>query len=247
MMLRRGRNLRRFLVAILVIGVLIGVGSSWRTIAVAWKHRAGRKAHAVGDDAGALEQFLAAERLDPRDAETQFLLVRTYRRLGRANEMTGRLQQARDCGLPVQRLERELILAKAQSGLLAQLEPALPKMLTSAGEDGPEICSAFVSGYMQNYEFEKAGQILKAWIGDYPNDPEPRIAFGKISLHFNNYPEAEKEFRLALKLCPEYRGAVALLGEALVEQKKYQEALPLLQNERHRDASAARRRLLEAQ
>ncbi|MSR58480.1 MAG: tetratricopeptide repeat protein [Planctomycetaceae bacterium] len=247
MTLPRGRHLRRLIVAIFMAGALIGVGAGWRTLGVAWKIRAGQKALAVGDAAAALKHFLAAERLDPRHALTQFLLGRTYRRLGNAEETASRLQQARDCGFPVQRLEREWILTRAQAGLLAQTEPALYKLLTSAGEDGPEICSAFVSGYVQNYEFEKARQILEAWIGDYPNDPEPRIALGKISLHWANLPEAEKQFRLALKLCPAYRGAVDLLGETLVEQKKYQEALPLLQNDDRQDDSAAQHRLLVAQ
>jgi len=57
---------------------------------------------------------------------------------------------------------------------MAEVEPLLDRLLANAGEDGPEICAAVVAGYVQNYEFKNAEQFLGAWIGDYPDDPEPR-------------------------------------------------------------------------
>lgn len=243
----RRRLVRRLAAACLLAGTFIGIGANWRAIGVAWETRAGHKAHAVGDEEAALKHFLTAERLDPQRAQTLFLLGRTYRRLGNSQETRGRLQRAGECGFPSQRLQREWLLVKAQAGMLAEVEPVLDKLLTNAGEDGQEICSAVVNGYVRNYEFGKAQMILEGWVGDYPNDPEPQIVLGKIFQHFNNFREAEKHFRAALKLCPSYRRADILLAEVLIAQKKFQEALPLLQKPRQGAETADERRLLLAQ
>lgn len=242
--LRRRPRLR--VVAIVLVGAAVAAGPGWWSARVAWKLKQGKTAFAQGDFDAALKCFLAAERFDPRHARTQFLLVRTYRRLGNSAAVLERIQKARECGLPAEPFEREWILAQAQAGLLAQAEPSLKNLLTHAGEDGPEICAAFVNGYLMNYQYEKALRILGAWIGDCPRDAEPRLAQGRIAMHWENLREAEKQFRLALEFCPDYHGAASLLAQALIEQKKYDEALALLEARRLRGDVDDRERLLLA-
>jgi thioredoxin-like negative regulator of GroEL len=215
-------------------GAAVIAGSTWRRAATTWKVKLGEAALARGDGETALEYLLAAEVLNPRDARIEFLLARTYRRLGKSADIAAKLQAARDCGYSPERLEREWILVKAQAGLMSEAEPHFSRLLTNPGDDGQEICSAFASGYVQNYQFEKARRVLAAWIADYPDDPEPRVAVGRVALHVHDMPQAETHLRKALLLCPEYEGAATLLGRALAEQHKFEEALALIEQRRPR-------------
>ena len=212
------------------MGVAVAAGLSWRPALVAWKHRAGRQALALGEPEAALREFSAAEALDPHNGRTQFMLARTYRRLGDSGAVFERLHRAHDCGFPDARLEREWILAQAQGGLMALAEPALGNLLMQAGDDGPEICAAFANGYVRNYQFGQAVRIIETWQADYPRDPEPHLMLGRIQRRWQNFPAAERHFRAALDLQPKYRAARELLTRVLVEQHKYAEAVVLLES-----------------
>ena len=238
---------RRVTAIVILVLTAIAAGACGKSVRCAWNLRQGEQALARGDPAAAVERFLAADRLRPDEGRIQLLLARANRRLGQSEAVAERLQKARDCGFDAKQIEREWILFQAQSGLVSKVEPLLSGLLTGAAEDGPEICAAFVSGYIQNYQFEKAMRLLTAWIADYPRDPEPRIALGRIALHWRNAPEAEKQFRKAWELRPDYRGLAGLLCQTLAEQKKFAEALLLVENSPARDRNDDQLRLLQAE
>src|SRR5262245_1614348 len=187
-MIHPARRRRLLVWIVLTAGVAVIAGSTWRGAATTWQVKRGEAALARGDAETALDCFLAAEVLNPRDARIEFLLARTYRRLGKSADIAAKLQAARDCGFSLERLEREWILVKAQAGLMSEAEPHLHRLLTNPGDDGQEICSAFASGYVQNYQFEKVWRVLAAWIADYPDDSESRLAVGCVALHVNDMP-----------------------------------------------------------
>ena len=57
-------------------------------------------------------------------------------------------------------LKREELLTLAQTGQLSKAEPHLPKLLIDAREDGPEICEAFVRGYLDTFRLDRAFELL---------------------------------------------------------------------------------------
>jgi predicted Zn-dependent protease len=224
----KSRRRRRVVVAVILGAGVLGA-SSWRPITLAWTIHRGEKLLAIGEPQQALAEFLEAERRDPRHGRNQFLLARTYRRLGDSAAVQKHLQLAHRRGVDPRILEREWILAQAQAGLMAQAEPHFKGLFTNPGDDGPEICAAFASGYVLNYQFEPAQRVLDAWQGDYPNDPEPHLMLGKIQHRWQNLPRAEAEIRTALRLRPDDRAARAFLARILVEQQKYEDAMPLIE------------------
>jgi tetratricopeptide (TPR) repeat protein len=215
---------------ILAAAVILGAIWAWKPACVAWHLSRGQRAlDWLGDPEAALKQFEAALRIDPAHGKAHFLLARAHRRLGHAQEVYDHILLARQASFPEERLRREWILALAQAGRMDLAEPHVLELLTKPGDDGPEICAAFVAGYVHNFEYHQAFRYLEAWQKDYPQDPEPRIMRGKVRRRFQNYREAEREFRAAYALRPQYKDARELLAGVLVEQSKYDEAVKLLE------------------
>ena len=62
-----------------------------------------------------------------------------------------------------------------------------------------------------------------------PNDADLHRALGQILLNERKYPEAEKEFRTSLQLDSHNRDSAIGLAFSLNFQKRYEEAIPLLE------------------
>lgn len=165
----------------------------------------------------ALDWFLAAERLDGADATTQFFLARTFRRLARFKDMTRHLELAARLGFSGQRIERERLLAVAQTGHVYEIERDLTAMLNDAGDDGPEICAALVDGLILSYDVDLANVVLVGWIKDYPRDPEPYCRRGELLFGKREWPEALTMLRKCVQLAPARVPARLRLAQCLVK------------------------------
>lgn len=135
--------------------------------------------------------------------QKEFLLARAYRRLGEMNHVRSQLEEAFKQGFDVERLEREQWLAMAQSGQMREAEPYLRRLLQDPGEDGAEICEAYVSGYVRNREILRAMPIIDAWQADYPEDPLPHVIRAGRFREMEHWNEAIIAYRKALELNPE--------------------------------------------
>ena len=188
-----------------------------------------------------------AEEKSPDNPEVQFLLARTARRGGDIDQMQTHLKKAAKLGYPAERLDREQKLALAQIGRLSEVEQQLPDLLVNAGEDGREICEAFVNGYLIAYRFQDALGLLEPWQAEYPEDPQPHFVRGLIQLNMRNEGEAIDAFEHALKLDANHKEARLNLALLLVTRHQYQQAMQhfRLLLERHPDDPDARCGLAE--
>ncbi len=156
--------------------------------------------------------------------QKEFLVARAYRRLGEMNQVRNQLEEAFKQGFPVERLEREQWLAMAQSGQMRDAEPYLRTLLQDPGEDGAEICEAYVSGYVRNREILRAMPIIDAWQADYPEDPLPHVILAGRHREMDHWSEAIVSYRKALELSPEDSHTRLQLAICLKTALKLQEA-----------------------
>lgn len=219
--LPKSRSGRLVLVAaaVAVVGVIC-----WRpALRSVWLHQARR--HLSARDAQAALRLLdRAQRLDPQHAETEFLLARACRRLGDLERARKHIERAWRGGFPVRRLEREQWLALAQAGQLRDAEPHLTKLLMDPQGDGPEICEAYVNGYLATYRFRDALGLLEAWHADYPDDPQPWYLRGMYAIHRGKDQEALDAFEEALKRAPERHEVRRHLGRIHLKLHQYERA-----------------------
>src|SRR5262245_15309031 len=89
--------------------------------------------------------------IHPCRGRTALLQARLARRRGRLLEFSEWIDRARSRAVAARDIEVELLLAAAQTGDLAPLEPRLGLLLAEAGDLQPEICEAFVNGCVLNY------------------------------------------------------------------------------------------------
>lgn len=163
----------------------------------------------------ALTHLQAAKQVGSNYPELHFLLARAHRRLGRLDLARVHLERAWNSGFPVEYLQREQCLALAQAGQMAEAEPHLRRLLLNPGEDGAEICEAYVNGYFATYCFQQALGLLDAWQADFPNDPQPFVFRGVFAEHRGRELQAVEHYRSALRLDPENADVRLRLAKAL--------------------------------
>jgi tetratricopeptide (TPR) repeat protein len=210
-----------------ILLVLIGVVALTATPAlVQYRLMRGRGELARGNHQAALGQFRQAERLQPRNPETQFWLARSQRKLGDIPAAQQHLDRARRLGYPSsERLLRESRLLVAETGRVRDVEAYLPEMLMNSGEDAAEICDTFARGYGINLQPEKALTLLDAWEKDHPDDYRPRFRRGQVhASKALDWSKAEAAFREAQQLAPDRPEVNRELGKALLELRRLEEA-----------------------
>ncbi len=155
-------------VAMTIVGV-------WAVPQVAKSWKIGRSAKLLKDhrheDAKELLQSLRLA--FPQDPEVLLRLARVYRRLGEFERMSTILREAAKYHAPSRAIELESTLAKAQVGHLSEVGRRLTELLVNPGDDGPDICEAYVNGYFLLNNVDFAFRIIEAWKADYPLDPQP--------------------------------------------------------------------------
>ncbi len=169
-----------------------------------------------------------SQNLTADDAETEFLLARLARRRGDegdSEQFTKHLGRAAELGFDQERIERENMLANAQSGRMAEADPHLGAMLRDQQGDGAEICEAYVMGYVRTYRLNEAVSLMSAWIKDYPYDPQPYYLRGFLWQDLYRWKEAQKDFERAVNLDGEYYEARLGLAEVLLINKQPKKAI----------------------
>ena len=167
--------IRRWLLFVVAVMLVTAATAAafWEPLSVSWRQSRARKSLRERHHAEALDALRAALRRDLDDPETLLLLARTYRRVGDLARVTLFLDRAAALGGDASRIERERRLVLAQTGKLSETEAYLSEMLVNAGDDGPDICEAYVQGYFANLRSSDALRLLDAWEQSYPGDPQP--------------------------------------------------------------------------
>ena len=175
-------------------------------------------------ETAALDSLRAALRRDLDNANTLLWLARTHRRLGDLPRTSLLLDRAETLGGDAQRIERERRLVLAQSGRLREVDPLLGEMLIDAGADGPDVCEAFVQGYLVNLRTDDALRLLDLWQESFPKDPQPYFLRGYLMQSLDQLTQAAQIYRQGLALAPERTTMRRQLAEILVESNQLDEA-----------------------
>lgn len=222
---RRPAALWSVLLVVLVTGLAAGFWIRADELATGWHLSRAKKLLAERKNAEALTELRFALRRDLSNPETLLLLARAHRRLGNTARAAALLNQASASKeADGDRVRRELQLIQAQSGDLRQVEPHLPEMLVNAGDDGPDICQAFVQGFFANARTKDATDLLDVWEKSYPDDPEPVFMRAYLKQGLNHLPEAIALYRKGLAMAPDRTMMRRRLAEALVDYHQFDEA-----------------------
>ncbi len=177
----------------------------------------------------ALNAAREAARLTPNDGEVHFTMARVFRRQGQLDKVHESLERAAKLGVTRNRIRREEWLAMAQAGQMKEARPHLSELLINPGDDGPEICEAYVNGYFLTYQLADAFQILDVWEKDYPSDAQPQVFRGTFSSKMNSWGAAATQFRKAFELAPNRIDIQIHLAAILLVTREMDEAAKLLE------------------
>lgn len=179
--LRQPRT-RRCLVAGLILLIAVIVLESG--FAFRYDFAQGRAALEGRQTERALAYLERAVARDTSRSDAQFLLARCHRHRGEMQLVRKHLGLARSLGHSRKAVAREEWLALAQSGQLRDADPHLPELLQDAGDDGREICEAYVNGYFLTTRFAQAIGLLEVWKKGFPKDAQPFLFQGRyLDIH----------------------------------------------------------------
>jgi tetratricopeptide (TPR) repeat protein len=126
-------------------------------------------------------------------------------------------------------LARVLAAQQKFGDAVAVLQEALK--LSPSAEEAESVGAALGVTYAESGNSPKATETLRQLIADHPDSPGPHLALGTV-LGQQGEPasgDAIAEFREAVRLDPDAAPARLALGGALLDQKKYSDALSVLQ------------------
>jgi tetratricopeptide (TPR) repeat protein len=164
------------------------------------------------------------------DARTCLMQIRIARRRQDFREVEHKLHEAVQLGAPGLEVQRERLLAMAQTNQFAAMQGQWALLLSQQRDDGPDIARAYYSWSMLNHNLDQAEKVLKLWHQDEPRDAEPMFLLGRFYEAQANWAGAEDSYRSAFALAPgndEYRLALA---NALQVRLKTDEAVPIYED-----------------
>ncbi|NQV25770.1 MAG: tetratricopeptide repeat protein [Rhodopirellula sp.] len=157
--------------------------------------------------------------------ETRLLLARVARHEGRMKDVRANLISARGLGCPDQRILFEQSLTLAYEGRMSDVERQLPGFLAGDPDDLPEVCNAFVTGYLRQFRFEDARRLIDVWQRDYPDDSQPGFHSGCIFQFEMRLNEAIVAFESALAIAPHRVEIRERLAVVLVQNLDFARAM----------------------
>ncbi len=211
-------RVRRLLVIIVVLcAVLAATKSWWVNASIGWlAHRS----LAEREPEQALVWIHRGAVITNPNGDLLLLRARAHRHLGQLNEVKTSLDQAAKYGAPEKKIHRENDLAMAQAGQLNAVKAKLPKLLIDSDDDSNEVCEAFVIGYMRTLQFGDVLPLIKAWIADFPKDPEPYVLRSRVWLVEHNIKRAEADLQRAHELDPRQLRIAYELAIVLQQQNR---------------------------
>lgn len=221
----RGRSRRQNAIILLILGV--GGLTAWVWVGGLTKcfNALAARALTARDTATAAQWLNWSKRSSRSDGQSAFLEARLARHRQDYEAVRVHLQRAFRLDYPRDLLEREQWLTLAQAGQLRDAEPHLAALLSDPRDDGPEICEAYVNGYLLTYQPAKAQLLLGGWQRDFLEDPLPHVIQGGMNAAGQQWNAAEVSFRKALDLAPAHAEAAVGLADVLVAKNQFEEAL----------------------
>ncbi len=222
---RRGRRFLLLLAALLGAGLLATV--CWPWLRVSGYLNTARGALRRGDFSGTRQALQKASALQPDRADVQYLLAVCHRRAGRLDRFEEHLRQASRLGSPEDDVQRQRLLAAAQTGHLEAVESPLLEIIQEGAADdaAEEIYEALATGYLATYRLRDAWKCLDSWLQWRPQAPRAHVLRADIYARLGKLPSAADDYRAVLEQFPEDLGTRVKLGQVLVRRDEAEEAL----------------------
>jgi len=227
--MRVTRRTKRLLVVAL-FGLVTFTTFAWSRDWLAWwPQEWARQALARRDYESAWRWAQRAMHLDHHNAETEFLWARLERKRGHLDEVSRHLQRAAKLGVDHERIDREALLAQAQTGALDGILTQLDRLLIDHSDEGAEICEAYANGLLVNGQIDAARSVIQQWQVAFPADPQADNLLGRLAEFDHSPTEAEEHYRRALAKNPRHFSSAYGLGRTLMELNRWQEAFDAYQ------------------
>jgi mono/diheme cytochrome c family protein len=158
-----------------------------------------------------------ADRVDPRDADTQLMRARCFRQLRDMEHRDEALDRAKEYGASRDWVQREITLGKIQTGesgveASGQFDPLL-----EAGCSPQDVYACFVSSAIARDDLKLATVMLDAWDQAFPHHPHVIFHRGVLSAQSGDDAAAREMFEKTLAREPRHdlaRLALARMAES---------------------------------
>lgn len=223
--------------------LLVTTGIFWREICL-WRVDVSLKQR---QSAAAASWLARAHWFQRVDDQSRLLELRIARRLNDFDKVQQLLQQSQTWNVPRTEIERERLLAMAQTQQFSALAPHWPELLNAPRDDGPEIAHAYYIWSMLNHRVTEAERTLLLWQQDYPQDAQPWSLLGRYYQSQEKWAAAEDAYRKAVELAPGNDEYLLSLANALRVRLKNDEAQKTFHRflQRHPDDPVALRGLAQ--
>lgn len=192
------------------------------------RHLCLARAHLVLQRAALAErEIVAAQRLEPGNAELRLVIADTMRTSGRATEAEAAYREAAAAlaGRAEPHIGLGIVLETAN-----RLDDARQSYQRAVDADPKDPAAALALGKLlrRMRQFDAALPLLQRASNDRPNWPEALVALGDVHLARNALNEAQQAFAQAVALNPNQPGAQSGLGRTNLRANRLPEAEPAL-------------------
>ncbi|HUT95037.1 MAG TPA: c-type cytochrome [Thermoguttaceae bacterium] len=222
---KRFRRWRRIAIGAVVLLAMVPLWLFGRGILAAWARRMAARRMSVWAISEAQGWLAWSARLDPGEAETEWMQAVCFRRLGEVDRWGKALQSAQQKGTPSPRIQQEAKLGLIQSGQLYDGAELDFDALIEAGVSQDEVATAFVRGYLVGEQGQKAKLILDAWATAGPEEAHVAYMRAFYWRRMGEPARAETELQNALARQPRHELARAALAELYENQDRLDRAL----------------------
>jgi tetratricopeptide (TPR) repeat protein len=173
-----------------------------------------------------LEQALEA---NPLNAQAQFVMAQTCRRMDDPSGWSAHLRKAVVLGWPQNQIQLELRLKEAQTANTWNVEAGLVEELNSRTPEQAIILEALVKGYLENDRFKDAHRLAETWVHDHPEDWQARLYRGRAFQQGVFFQQAITDYESVLEAKPDQPQAQLWVAETLISDRQYAPALEYYQ------------------
>ncbi len=192
-----------------------------------WRQIAGaRQTLATGRPDVAIPILQRTAAFAPDNAEVHYLLAVAERRSGHLDRVSSPLRRAANLGWSKDDIERQSLLAIAQSGGVNATDARLKTIMVRGVSDeaAEEIYEALAIGYLNTYRLKEAWECLSSWSRWQPQAIFPKIWRADICHRINNRPGEESEHRAILAIEPKHCETRRRLADVLKDSNRVEEA-----------------------
>lgn len=225
-----GSRLAVWLVALVSLAVLLLIMLAVSSRAwLLWHTTRARNELAKGHNAAAQRHLARASAVFPNDSLLLLLSARVARRSGATDEASVLLKQLELQGGQGEELVLERLLLRATLGEVEAVEQQLAARSSQAGVESELAREGLVTGLIARFRWADAQERLGNWLAKNPKSTSALVLSGKLEENRQGIEPAMVLYRQVLELDPDHDEARLRLVSLLVNNRRGEEALGLVE------------------